>query len=76
MNENNKNKNHKTNKKAAKKKINRGGKKRKEIELCIVSANAAQLKGKMNSFKSELKNSNAGLFTIQESHYSTKCSRL
>ena len=47
-------------------------KREKEIELCIVSANAAQLKGKINSFKSELTKSNAGIFTIQESHYSTK----
>ena len=64
------NKNRKNNKN--KKKINRGNKKRKESELCIVSANAAQLKGKLCSFKSVLKQSNAGLFTVQESHYATK----
>ena len=61
--------NNKNNKK--KKKINRG-KKKKESELCIMSANAAQLKGKIISFKSELKKSNAGIFTVQESHFPTK----
>ena len=41
--------------------------------MCIVSANAAQLKSKLRSFnKSILDYSNAGVFTIQESHYSTK----
>ena len=64
------NKNRKSNKN--KKKINRGNKKRNLSELCIVSANAAQLKGKLCSFKSVLKQSNAGLFTVQESHYATK----
>ena len=38
----------------------------------MLSTNAAHLKGKMNSFKSEIKSSNAGIFTVQESHYSTK----
>ena len=37
-----------------------------------MSTNAAQLKGKLNSFKSELKYSNVGLFTLQETHYATK----
>ena len=56
-----------------KKKINRGKpKKKRETELCIVSANAAQLKSKLNSFKSILKQSNAGVFTVQETHYSSK----
>ena len=68
--------NHKDNKereKVHKKKVNRGKpKKFKEIELCVVSANAAQLKSKLSSFKSILKQSNAGIFTIQESHYPTK----
>ena len=44
----------------------------KETELFIVSANAAQLKSKLSSFKSILKQTNAGIFTIQESHYPTK----
>ena len=37
-----------------------------------MSANAAQLKGKLNSFKGELKSSNAAIFTVQETHYATK----
>ena len=63
--------NHKISKSSHKKKINRG-KKNKEADLCIISANAAQLKGKISSFKSELKKANAGIFTMQESHYVTK----
>ena len=55
-----------------KKKVNRGNKKGKETELCMMSANAAQLKGKLNSFKGELKSSNAAIFTVQETHYATK----
>ena len=59
--------------KIIKKKINRGKKKRaKETELCIISANAAQLKNKIKSFKSVLKEANGAVFTIQESHYATK----
>ena len=58
--------------KLPKKKINRGKKKTKETELIIMSTNAAQLKGKLKSFKSELKRSNAGLFTVQETHCATK----
>ena len=67
----NKNKNSK-NRKIPKKKINRGGKKKKESLLCMMSTNAAQLKGKLNSFKCELKRANAALFTVQETHYATK----
>ena len=37
-----------------------------------MSTNAAQLQGKLNSFKGELKYSNVGLFTVQETHYSSK----
>ena len=40
--------------------------------MCIGSANAAQLKSKLRTFKSILEYSNAGVFTKQESHYSTK----
>ena len=38
----------------------------------MMLANAAQLKGKVNSFKHELKTSNSAIFTLQECHYSTK----
>ena len=38
----------------------------------MMSTNAAQLKGKLHSFKSELKASNAAIFTVQETHYATK----
>ena len=50
----------------------RGKRKKNELELCIMSTNAAQLQGKLNSFKGELKYSNVGLFTVQETHYSSK----
>ena len=70
----NKNENRKTKRsmKKSKKKINRGYKKKKDSQLCMFSTNAAQLKGKLNSFKSELKACNAGIFTVQETHYATK----
>ena len=55
-----------------KRKIRRGKGNKKESELCIMSTNAAQLKGKIDSFKSELLVSNVGLFTIQETHYAAK----
>ena len=64
--------NKKKNIKKSKKKINRGNKKKKETMLCMMSTNAAQLKGKLGSFKSELKSCNAGIFTVQETHYATK----
>ena len=38
----------------------------------IFSTNAASLKSKLKSFKNELKRSKAGVFTLQETHYSTK----
>ena len=53
-------------------KTKRGKKKHKESKLCIMSTNAAQLKGKIKSFKSELETSKAAVFTVQETHYSTK----
>ena len=68
----NKNKNCIKNKNKSKYKIRRGMKNRKESFLCMMSANAAQLKGKLNSFKSELKASNSAIFTLQECHYATK----
>ena len=55
-----------------KKKIRRGNKHKKEFRLTIFSTNAAQLKGKLNSFKSELKRTNSGIFTVQETHFGTK----
>ena len=54
------------------KKIKRGKGKKNDLELCIMSTNAAQLKGKLDSFKSELKYSKVGLFTVQETHFATK----
>ena len=60
------------NKNRRRKKINRGNRKAKETLLCMMSVNAAQLKGKLNSFKSELKLSNAAIFSVQETHYATK----
>ena len=59
-------------KKQRKNKVKRGMKNRKETVLCMMSANAAQLKGKLNSFKNELKLSNSAIFTLQECHYATK----
>ena len=38
----------------------------------MFSTNAASLKSKVKSFKSELKRSLAGIFTLQETHYATK----
>ena len=52
--------------------VKRGKKKHKETELIILSTNAASLKSKLKSFKSELKRSQAGIFTLQETHMSTK----
>ena len=61
-----------SNKKQRKHKVKRGVKNRKQSVLNMMSANAAQLKGKLNSFKNELKISNAAIFTLQECHYATK----
>ena len=38
----------------------------------IFSTNAAGIKSKLKSFKNELKRSNAGIFTVQETHFSTQ----
>ena len=76
LNQENDNKNENCNKNKSKNKtkykIRRGLKNKKESLLCMMSANAAQLKGKLNSFKSELKASNSAIFTLQECHYATK----
>ena len=66
------NRNERSDRKQRKNKVKRGGKNRKETVLCMMSANAAQLKGKLNSFKNELKLSNSAIFTLQECHYATK----
>ena len=55
-----------------KNKIRRGGRNRKETVLCMMSANAAQLRGKLDSFKSELSASKSAIFTLQECHYAIK----
>ena len=68
----NKDENKNKNTKIKYKKTKRGKGKKKEVELLMMSTNAAQLKGKLNSFKCELKYSNVGLFTIQETHYDKK----
>ena len=62
----------KSNKK--KHKVKRGGRKHKKKteSLIIFSSNAQGLKSKIQSLKSELKSSNAGGFTIQESHFRKK----
>ena len=52
--------------------IKRGKKKTKPKHLTIFSANAAQLKGKIESLKSELKITEAAVFIIQETHYEFK----
>ena len=48
----------------------RGGK--SENCLVIFSTNAAGLKNKIQSFKNEIKHTNAAIFTIQETHYQNK----
>ena len=59
-------------KKKKNKKIKRGKGEKNDLELCIMSTNAAQLKGKLDSFKSELKYAKVGLFKVQETHFATK----
>ena len=56
------------------KKVKRGSKNKnkKEISLNIFSANTAQLKGKLDSFKNEIKEVNAAIFTLQEVHFERK----
>ena len=60
--------------KVKKKKVKRGGRKfkHKNENLKIFSTNAAGLKNKANSLKNEIKNLNAGIFTVQETHYNKK----
>ena len=48
----------------------KGGK--REESLKIFSTNAAGLKNKLQSFKNELNHTNAGIFTIQETHFKKK----
>ena len=54
-----------------KNKIKRG-RKNKETFVNIFSTNAAQLGGKIKSFRNELKETNAAVFTVQETHYASK----
>ena len=65
-------KNEAVNKNSRKHKNKRGGRKHKSENLTIFSTNAAGLKAKMESFKSEISNSKAAIFTIQESHFNKK----
>ena len=60
--------------KQKKKKVKRGGRKfkKKSEPLTIFSTIAAGLKNKIGSLKSELKNSKAAVFKIQESHFDKK----
>ena len=53
-------------------KTKRGNKKKKEKYVNIFSTNAAQLKGKLDSFKNGLNETNAEIFTVQETHYANK----
>ena len=62
----------KNNKNKNKNKTKRGNKKHKSKFINIFSTNAAQLKGKIDSFKAALKATNASIFTLQETHYSHK----
>ena len=56
-----------------KRKVKRGGRKRKKPEnLIIFSANAAGLKTKRQSLKNVLNELNVGVFTIQETHFAKK----
>ena len=51
--------------------IKRGGRKlNRKLPLVVYSCNAAGLKGKMSSLKSELKANNVAVFAIQETHFS------
>jgi hypothetical protein len=49
-----------------KKKIKRGGKKGKNQSLVIFSTNAAGLKSKVQSLKTEIKSVDAAIFTVQQ----------
>ena len=52
--------------------VKRGKRNSKNAKLNIVSTNAASLRSKLKSFRSELKRSKAAVFTLQETHYATK----
>ena len=55
-----------------KRRVKRGSKKHKNQSLVILSANSEGLKPKLESLKNELKILNAGVFTLQETHFSQK----
>ena len=59
-------------KRKGKKKIKRGGRKNKNQSFVLFSTNAAGMKCKMESLKSELKSQNVAAFTIQETHFPKK----
>ena len=52
--------------------IRRGKGKQKESSLNLFANNVAGIKGKIQSFKSEIKAVNAAIFTIQEGHFEKK----
>ena len=58
--------------KSRKIKTKRGGRKYKNQSLVIFSANSEGLKPKLESLKSEIKELNAAIFTIQETHHTRK----
>ena len=62
------------NEKKNRKRVKRGGRKfsKNKESFTIFSTNAAGMKKKVQSLKNEVKNSNAAVFTIQESHYNKK----
>jgi hypothetical protein len=64
--------NNKNKKEKRRNRTKRGRKKTKMQYLNIFSTNAAQLKGKFDSFKSELKVTNVSVFTLQETHFESK----
>ena len=72
LDETNNHKSHNKTQKCDKKKIKRGKKKHNVQSLNIFSSNAAQLRGKLESFHHELKVNNASVFTLQETHFSKK----
>ena len=58
--------------KPSKPKVCRSKRKNSVQYLTMFSNNFAGLKGKMTSFTSELRNFNAGIFTGQETHFTSK----
>ena len=63
---------HNTANKKEKKTYKKGGGRKCEKYLNIFSTNAAGLKSKLHSFKSELKSVDASIFTVHETHFKKK----